>query len=89
MALSVRCIMQRVWSMDAAEAKRFDKAMVDRSRILRERARSQKYHRKDMAVSPGEWDGEVLTFLTKPVGDLERVPEGWFRYNKNYFNYVR
>ena len=75
--------------MDAAEAKRFGHAMVQRSRILRERARSQKYHRKDMAVSPGDWDGEVLTFLTKPVDDFERVPEGWFRYNKNYWINVR
>ena len=48
-----------------------------------------KYEGKAMGVGPATWDGQCLTFDTKPLEEGEEVPEGWFRYSKDYFDNMR
>ncbi len=75
--------------MDEAEGKRFSAATFDRARIIKRRSEEPRYKGKAMGVGPATWDGYCLTFDTKPLEEGEEVPEGWFRYGKDYFDNMR
>lgn len=75
--------------MDAEEGRRFSLATFERAKIIKRRSTEPRYAGRAMGVGPASWDGYVLTFDTKPLEEGEEVPEGWFRYGRDYFENMR
>ena len=75
--------------MDAEEGRRFNAATFERARIIKRRSMEAKYEGKAMGVGPATWDGQCLTFDTKPLEEGEEVPADWFRYGRWYFDNMR